>query len=883
MEMILLSLLMLRKSKMQELKSFNQSDLVLQIKKNYDIAQLDIDEWDLFLDRLCGDRIYQKDAIKTAIIYLASGQYNSLKDLAIDNYRHNNSLKDKYQSFEEFSRCIQLGEKLYATIDLATGTGKSYVIYGIAQIALGIGLVTRVLVLCPSLTIESGLRKKFFELSGNEKLKESIPANAKIKNPSVISANETVKEGCLCIENIHAVYENTGSSIRDSFCGSGNNTLILNDEAHHIFNNKENKDATIKKWKTFLLDSEYSFKYMLGFTGTAYIGDDYFPDVIYRYSLRQAIEDKIVKNIDYVKEDESKSDYERYQKIYQNHLTNKQKYQLLKPLSILITRDIGTAKRLTDDFINFLVSFEKKSRADIESKVLIVTSANEHKANVAKLSLVDDEDNPIEWIISVSMLTEGWDVKNVFQIVPCEERAFNSKLLISQVLGRGLRLPLEYQNPQPTVIVFNHKAWSSNIKRLVEEVLEIETRVQSCVLQEGSRSQYNFSVHNLNYRREQTEIDKARETESFDFSRLASEGIALESQTVETVQGTTYESILGNNIQERNYSIRNNTWTIEDVVDRIYEEFEIRDWEAKILKIGEAEYTKTNLPPKELIENIIRKSMEQRGNNGEEIIESNVNKILSAFTPLLRKNSKSVSSKPVSDALYEISTSKMDRQSISISMLRQERTVFVSDNWEDEISDDSQKSIISGIFDEDSDLPRSASRIIPYSLFKTPVSTVLTVSRPERKFVEMLCKKENAKLISAWVKSRDQGFYEIEYSLRYGSKNSKTRKYHHDTFNPDFFIKISQDNMLYFLVIEIKEDGDDSDVNKAKYKYAVQHFDELNAKLSEHNINEKYIFHFLSPESYDNFFHHLKECSLLRDQSTFRCKLENMLEEAALE
>ena len=44
---------------------------------------------------------------------------------------------------------------------------------------------------------------------------------------------------------------------------------------------------------------------------------------------------------------------------------------------------------------------------------------------------VDDKDNLIEWITSVSMLSEGWDVKNVFQIVPHEERAFNSKLLCS--------------------------------------------------------------------------------------------------------------------------------------------------------------------------------------------------------------------------------------------------------------------------------------------------------------------------------------------------------------------------------------------------------------------------------------------------------------------
>jgi len=47
----------------------------------------------------------------------------------------------------------------------------------------------------------------------------------------------------------------------------------------------------------------------------------------------------------------------------------------------------------------------------------------------------------VEWIVSVSMLNEGWDVKRVFQIVPHEEKAFNSKLLIAQVLGRGLRVP----------------------------------------------------------------------------------------------------------------------------------------------------------------------------------------------------------------------------------------------------------------------------------------------------------------------------------------------------------------------------------------------------------------------------------------------------------
>ena len=863
---------------MQETKTFKQSELVLKVNRAYDTNRLDLSEWQSFIDRLCGDRTYQKEAIKCAIIYLASGQYESLKDLATYNFSINSCLRDKYATVDDFIKSLQMKNKLYANIDLATGTGKSYIIYGIAQIALGLGLVKRVLVLCPSLTIEKGLTEKFNKLSGDSGLKSLIPETAICKNPSVISADRTVKECDLCIENIHAVYESTGSSIEDSFLGSGSDTLVLNDEAHHIFNKSSDSDASIKKWKEFLLNDKYDFKYMLGFTGTAYIEDEYFPDVLYRYSLRQAIEDRIIKNVDYVKEDESKGDYERFQKIYQNHRDNIDKYPLVKPLSILVTRDIGHAKNLYEDFVAFLSKQEHKAKKDVENKVLIVTSARDHRSNVAKLKFVDDKADPTEWIISVSMLTEGWDVKNVFQIVPWEDRAFNSKLLIAQVLGRGLRIPDQYKSPQPKVVVFNHKSWSSKIKRLVDEVLEIETRVYSTVINSGTRNEYHFSVRNINYSTEQTEVEKTIESGSVDFTRLLTEGIALESQSIEVERGTTYESVFGGTPREKNYAIRNITWTIDEVVDKLFEEFEQREWEGKTLKLGEDEYTQNALPPREVIEDIVRISMKKRGNNEEEIIESNVHKILSAFTPLLRKNKKSVTTKSVANDIYLINTTSLAKQSTSVSMLRQDRTVFVTNNWEQEISDEEQKVIISEVL-EDESLPKSSSKEIDYCQFKTPVTTVLTASKPERKFVELLCKKENASLLSAWIKSRDRNFYEIEYSCRRGSSNSKSRKYYHDKFNPDFFLKVSKEDMTYYLVVEIKDDGDDSDENKAKYKYAVQHFNELNSRMKEANIQERYIFHFLSPNSYDIFFNHLKDGSVLEGQDKFRCTLETLLEE----
>lgn len=863
---------------MLEVKTFKQSELVLKVSMVYNTNLLDLNAWRPFIDRLCGDRTYQKEAIEKSIIYLASKQYKSLKDLAEYNYTQNACLRDKYSSKEEFIKKIQMSEKLYANIDLATGTGKTYVMYGIAQIALGLGLAKRVLILCPSLTIESGLTEKFNSLSGDAGLKAAIPSSAICKNPSIVNANETVKFGDVCIENIHAVYEKTGSSIEDSFSGKGEDTLVLNDESHHIFNKSADNDSSIKKWKEFLLSKEYNFKYMLGFTGTAYIDDEYFPDILYRYSLHQAIEDRIVKNIDYVKEDESKSDNERFQKIYQNHRDNIERYPLIKPISILVTKDISHAKNLYNDFIDFLSKQENKSKKDIESKVLIVTSAREHKSNIPKLKFVDEKTDKTEYIISVSMLSEGWDVKNVFQIVPWEDRAFNSKLLVAQVLGRGLRIPAAYQSPQPKVIVFNHKAWSSKIKRLVDEVLEIETRVSSNVITLGERKEYNYSVKNINYLTEQIEVEKANESSTVDFTRLLTEGIALESQSLNIEKGTTYETVFGNTSRERNYAIRNITWHIDEVIDKLFEEFEMREWEGKTLKLGTDEYTQNSLPPREIIEKIIKLSMKNRGNSGDEIVESNVHKILSAFTPLLRKNKKSVSSRSIPNNVFEINTINMAKQSTSVSMLRQDRTVFYTNNWEQEITDDEQKVVMEEII-EDESLPRSALKEIDYCLFKTPVTTVITSSKPERKFVELLCKKENAEMITSWIKSRDRNFYEIEYSCRYGSGESKSRKYYHDKFNPDFFIKVKKDNVIYHLVVEIKDDGDVSEENKAKNKYAIQHFDELNKKMAILAKNERYIFHFLSPNGYDVFFNHLKDGSILEGQNKFKCQLEMLLEE----
>jgi type III restriction enzyme len=109
--------------------------------------------------------------------------------------------------------------------------------------------------------------------------------------------------------------------------------------------------------------------------------------------------------------------------------------------------------------------------------------------------------------------------------------------------------------------------------------------------------------------------------------------------------------------------------------------------------------------------------------------------------------------------------------------------------------------------------------------------------------------KEYSQCFDSWVKSVDRAFYDIPYSFRAGSKSSLARGGGHQKwakFNPDFFIKIGKD----ILVVEIKSDEDVTEVNKAKLKYAEEHYKELNKAQNKF----KYYFKFLSPQDFAQFF-----------------------------
>ena len=76
-------------------------------------------------------------------------------------------------------------------------------------------------------------------------------------------------------------------------------------------------------------------------------------------------------------------------------------------------------------------------------------SGEERDDVVEELLTVERSDNPTEIVVHVNMLKEGWDVTNLYTIVPL--RAASSRTLVEQSTGRGLRLPYGVRTGVPAV------------------------------------------------------------------------------------------------------------------------------------------------------------------------------------------------------------------------------------------------------------------------------------------------------------------------------------------------------------------------------------------------------------------------------------------------
>lgn len=833
---------------------FRNEDLVLEVSTAVNRNNWDESRYEAFIDELCGNREYQKQAIRTTLRFLLGGEYSSLRQLAQENFDKNPNLVTRYGSWASFQRKLQLPDQLSASLDLATGTGKSYVLYGIAAILLAEGVVDRVLVLCPSNTIELGLLDKFRALASNSELRGLLPNNAEIATPRIIDASETIVAGSICVENYHAVLQHVGSSIRDSLVGIGAKTAILNDETHHVANEST---AEVKRWKEFLLDPQFGFRYIIGASGTCYVGNDYFADVIYRYSLRQAMEQRFVKKVVYVAEMPSTGERDgKWQLIRNRHETTRRelRHHNIRPLSIIVTKTIARCKDLADELKAFLVDQVGISVQEANEQVLVV---HNNAPDVRRLPYADSTTSKVEWIIAVSMLNEGWDVKRVFQIVPHEERAFNSKLLIAQVLGRGLRIPDGWTGEQPTVTVFNHDAWASRIRHIVNEILEIERRLPSRILPD---SDYHFELHNIDYTLDPAIVEKPMEQEYVLFDKgyvdLASE-TSSEDVNIEFEQADT-----GDTFRWQTSIIRktHSTRTVAEVMYKRLEEADNPDF----FEPGSVQTNYTETWTVDALEEVVRRSLARIG--ASEATESMRQRFLQSLGTLRRKTTQNVRYVPIKKRYFVVTTNERQVDSVSAAELRSTKTVFYTERTRGSLEDDQLESF------EEVIEPGSGYKAVfvrnRYD-FKSPLNLCIADSENERKFILGLIDTQNVGFVDAWIKSPAMRFYEIDYAWKKGNAPKRGK------FNPDFFIKAGD----RILIVEIKgeeELGDPSEENRKKNEYAIAHFNRINAHLEEEGSLLRYHFHFLTLGNYNTFFQHLRDGAI----DTFRSQLDVKLNES---
>jgi type III restriction enzyme len=259
------------------------------------------------------------------------------------------------------------------------------------------------------------------------------------------SDNKGTKKGGISLApRIKRLSEYLGQSYWD-YLSNLDDLVILMDEAHR-YHADASKNAINE------------LRPILGLELTATPFDEkgnQFKNVVYEYSLAQALSDgKYVKNpaiatrknfkkgsltdseVEIIKLEDAISVHEDTKTELAVYAKNNQ-VKLVKPFILVVCKDISHATEVAEK-INSDDFYDGK----YNGKVLQIDSSTRREEDIEKQFLsLESPDNEIEIVVHVNMLKEGWDVTNLYTIVPL--RAAKASTLIEQTIGRGLRLPYE--------------------------------------------------------------------------------------------------------------------------------------------------------------------------------------------------------------------------------------------------------------------------------------------------------------------------------------------------------------------------------------------------------------------------------------------------------
>ncbi len=374
---------------------------------------------------------------------------------------------------------------------MATGSGKTWVIamavvwsYFHKKRVPGSELSTNFLIVAPNVIVYQRLEKDFASNNIFRQL-PLVPPEWRPFEPKVIlrgEATEPDASGNLFLTNIHQLYESrdkewTPQNAVDALLGrkpdkdlaagqssmlervkSLKDLVVLNDEAHHV----HDEDL---KWSQSLLAIHRVLSKGLGlwldFSATPKDQNGmYFPWTVCDYPLAQAVEDRIVKSpIIVTKEDDPKQPKQDPENVTKDNVAEKYGYWLRA--AVQRWKDHWSVYKKLDTKPVLFIMAEKNVYADAlgeylwrtrefglkEAEVLVIHTDSEGEITKGDLEKareaardIDKPENKTKAIVSVMMLREGWDVKNVTVVLGLRPFTAQAEILPEQVIGRGLRL-----------------------------------------------------------------------------------------------------------------------------------------------------------------------------------------------------------------------------------------------------------------------------------------------------------------------------------------------------------------------------------------------------------------------------------------------------------
>ncbi len=347
-------------------------------------------------------------------------------------------------------------------------------------------------------------------------------------------ATGAVTGGTLYLTNIHRLYDtskrrkkkeaetydwmgpavsktralDTGEELRERIT-SHRRVMVLNDEAHHVWDPDSAWNEAIEYLNdTIRKRGGDGLVAQLDFSATPKDNKgNIFKHVICDAPLGEAVDAGIVKSpiigkgeklIEQTSDDASVKYQQHLMMGYSRWLKSKEEWEKSgkKALMFVMTEDTEAAsqianrlntdplyKELNGRTINLHTrlkgKLKKKGRGKnayyefVESEKEI---SDEDLKELRKLSReLDSNESPYLCIVSVLMLREGWDVRNVTTIVPLRPYSSKANILPEQTLGRGLRRMTPPGQAAEVVTVVEHKAFVNMYKeQLSQEGLPIE-------------------------------------------------------------------------------------------------------------------------------------------------------------------------------------------------------------------------------------------------------------------------------------------------------------------------------------------------------------------------------------------------------------------------